>query len=68
MFHPCPLIILMIDQAILFIVTCAALVFAYRAQKNARWLQEVLTPLVTHIIALIDPNYPKPPDPPPVDE
>lgn len=65
--HACPLTILLVDQAILFVVTCTALLFAYRAQKNARWLQEVLTPLVSHIIQVVDPNYPKPPDPPPVE-
>jgi hypothetical protein len=60
--------ILVTDQAILAVIATTAVVFAYQGSKNSRWLQEVLVPLLSHMLTLIDPNYPKPPDPPPIND
>lgn len=54
------------NQVIMIGITSAACAFAYKAAKDSRWLQEVLVPWMTHISSLIDPNWPKPPDPPQV--
>lgn len=59
--------VFLIDQLIMIGISSVGAIFAYRAHKNSRWLQEVLTPLVAHIESLVDPDYPKPPDPPPVE-
>lgn len=58
--------ILVTDQFILAVIASTAVLFAYQASKNSRWLQEVAIPLLAHMVKLIDPNYPDPPDPPPI--
>jgi hypothetical protein len=58
--------ILVADQFILAVIATVAVIFAYQASRNSRWLQEVVVPLLSHMLTLIDPDYPKPPDPPPI--
>lgn len=60
--------ILVTDQAVLAVIASAAVVFAYQASRNTRWMQEVVIPLLSHMLTLIDPDYPKPPDPPPIND
>jgi hypothetical protein len=60
--------ILVSDQVILAVIASVAVVFAYQASKNSRWLQEVMVPVLSHMLTLLDPDYPKPPDPPAIDD
>jgi hypothetical protein len=61
-----PVLIMLVCQGVLTAITSAATAFAYRAAKDARWLQEVVVPLLTHMLNILDPQAPKPPDPPPI--
>lgn len=58
--------VLLADQWLMIGLGLFTCVLVNRAQKNTRWLQEVLTPLLAHLVSVVDPNYPKPPDPPPI--
>jgi hypothetical protein len=60
--------LVLVNQAVMIAITSAATVFAYKADQNSRWLQEVMAPWMAHISSIIDPNWPKPPDPPPITE
>lgn len=58
--------VFLVDQMIGLVMLGVTACFAWRAHRNSRWLQEVLTPLVSHLVSLADPDYPGPPPPPPI--
>jgi hypothetical protein len=51
---------------VLIVIATGGTLFARSAAKNSRWLQEVITPTVARIVAVVDPSYPAPPPPPPI--